>query len=262
MRGTQSLSKAAVMLGCVGFIVGCSGTATEVPAAGGPVSASAPTTAAAAVQASTPPAASPSSATPGAAGDKPRVRYFKPDEIAIPAGLSDEELVAAFIERSTAWNMAATSPEVYDAIMQEHSVTDLLVESRRAHGDYVTGLIHGTNAWEAVGNVDSSFLEQRLERVDQVAQKYFASVEQAKAQPDVYEPYMEWFELLEISSASGTKGGTRYFTIEYVAKSNDEKTEPSFGNPDSTPPYPVRAQITFDESSGHALIKDINVGRA
>lgn len=265
-RRSEIILGASVVFGCLIFVAGCGG-ATTAPATSGEASTAAQsdqtgstvpatnTASAAAVQSATP------SATSVTASGRPDIRYFEQNEIAIPAGLSDEDLVAAFIERSTAWGMAATSPEVYDRYMKVPRDTDLLYESRMAHGTYVTELFVDINE-RLSDKVVSSFLDQRLDRVDKVSQKYFASVEQAKAQPDVYEPYMEWYELLEITSATRGKGSDRYFMIEYQLKSNDEKTQPSFGKPDDTPPYPVRAQITFNESSGHALIKDINVGPA
>jgi len=184
------------------------------------------------------------------------IRYFKPGEIAIPAGLSDEDLVAAFIERSTAWNMAATSPDVYDRFVKNPDRLDLVWESGIAHGNYIQELVAKKSDQLAPRELQSA-LDQRLVRVNEVSRRYFASVAQAKAQPDMYEPYMQWFELLKVQSMSGQKGGVRSMVIDYVLRANDEKTPPSFGQPDKTPPYPTRASIDFDESSGKALITDM-----
>lgn len=66
------------------------------------------------------------------------VRYFKPGEIAIPAGLSGNELVAAFIERSNAWISAGTSLQTP---LGPGQLAELLGFAR--DGD--TALVHSTD---------------------------------------------------------------------------------------------------------------------
>lgn len=235
------LLTAIVVLGCT-FTTACSNSGTSMPAAES--SASAPEQASA-------PSPTPST-TSQASGEAPDIRYYAPGQIGIPAGLSDEDLVAAFIEKSTAWNMAGTSPEIYERQIKKAPGADLQYESGLAHGVYVSELFADNR-----DRVIDEFLSQRMDRVQKVARLYMESAPQAQAQPDLYEPYKQWFELLAINSTSGTAGGSRTINIDYVLRSNDEKTQPSFGKPLQHPPYPNRVNVAFDESSGHALITDV-----
>lgn len=256
-RRSEKVLKLVVLLGSLAFVTGCGGTAsstentaTTFPA---PTQATTPSVAAVAPTSSQSLTSSPTpSSGEQASAEEGTVRYLKPGEIAIPAGLSDDDLVAAYIERSNAWIMAATSPEISERFIANAAGADFQYESGLVHGAYVSELVANAKNPSAWNPDVQSFILKRMERVEEVARKYVQSVPEARAQPKQRETYKQWFHLIKVDSAS-SKGPIRTITVVYQLKSNSEK---SFGQP-ALRHYPSRAHITFDESSGHALMTDV-----
>ncbi|WP_409048284.1 hypothetical protein AB2L57_05830 [Microbacterium sp. HA-8] len=145
----------------------------------------------------------------------------------IPAGLSDEELAQAFIDRMNAWMMYGATPErAAEWLADRWKGSDGWLTEYGAvasnNEDAISPALFAEEAITSEGNLSLLALMQEInaDSIYRYVRTSFPDLD-----PEDTEPYLRWRELVSVKDVSTyqTEDGTRSLQIAYVEKANGDK---------------------------------------
>lgn len=179
----------------------------------------------------------------------------------IPAGLSDEELAQAFIDRMNAWMMYGATPERAAEWLADRSkgsdgwLTEYGAVASN-NEDAISPALFTEEAITSEGNISLLALMQEInaDSIYRYVRTSFPDLD-----PEDTEPYLRWRELVGVKDVSTyqTEDGTRSLQIAYVEKANGDKNTALGDNQALSEGIEGFWNVAFVTDSSHERIQGI-----